>query len=405
MKLLILTSYFNPDLCAGSFRSSSLVDAIERNKSEKIELKVITTLPNRYEKYSVQASAFEDHGWMQIFRIKIPKHSSGAFKQALAFLWYSYQAVKIAKDNDFDLVFATSSRFLTAYIGFIIAKRQKTKLYLDIRDLFTETLVQVKGGFFLRLISSLIRLLEKKMFAYACEINVVSPAFVDYVKESNSSSKITQFTNGIDAEFENFDFTQIFKKKYTSIIYAGNIGEGQALHKILPCVAERLIGEAEIVVVGSGGKDQLLRKIVEERGINNIKILAPVARQELIKIYREADILFLHLDKLPAFDKVLPSKLFEYAQTGKPILAGVMGLPKKFLDSEVDGSFTFEPNCLKSFLVAYDKLKSEQKYFSRSEFCLKYSRTEIMNNMAIAIIKSASNSSIDSNQEIDGAGF
>ena len=42
-------------------------------------------------------------------------------------------------------------------------------------------------------------------------------------------------------------------------------------------------------------------------------------------------ILFIHLNAYPAFEKVLPSKIFEYAATGKPILAGVSGYSADFI--------------------------------------------------------------------------
>ena len=45
MKILLLSYYFEPDLSAGSFRSSALY---KRLKNLGHEVEVITTLPNRY---------------------------------------------------------------------------------------------------------------------------------------------------------------------------------------------------------------------------------------------------------------------------------------------------------------------------------------------------------------------
>ena len=46
------------------------------------------------------------------------------------------------------------------------------------------------------------------------------------------------------------------------------------------------------------------------------------------------DVLFLHLNDYSAFRKVIPSKIFEYAATGKPIVAGVSGYAAEFLRHE-----------------------------------------------------------------------
>jgi glycosyltransferase involved in cell wall biosynthesis len=51
----------------------------------------------------------------------------------------------------------------------------------------------------------------------------------------------------------------------------------------------------------------------------------------------------LHLNDYPAFRKVPPSKLFEYAAVGKPILAGVAGHAAEFIDQEIDNAAVFPP--------------------------------------------------------------
>jgi len=52
--------------------------------------------------------------------------------------------------------------------------------------------------------------------------------------------------------------------------------------------------------------------------------------------------LFLHLNAHAAFEKVLPSKIFEYAH-GKPIWAGVAGHAARFIASEVPNAAVFAP--------------------------------------------------------------
>ena len=48
MKILFLSFYFPPDLCAGSFRAQSLIEGLK--KQDKItEIEILTTIPNRYK--------------------------------------------------------------------------------------------------------------------------------------------------------------------------------------------------------------------------------------------------------------------------------------------------------------------------------------------------------------------
>ena len=59
MKILYLTYYFRPDLCAGSFRNSSLFEALLKQVVKEDFVHVITTVPNRYGSYSVEGLAEE----------------------------------------------------------------------------------------------------------------------------------------------------------------------------------------------------------------------------------------------------------------------------------------------------------------------------------------------------------
>jgi hypothetical protein len=49
-------------------------------------------------------------------------------------------------NRDYDLVLATSSRLMTAALGALIARRKRARLYLDIRDIFVDTIGDVSPG-------------------------------------------------------------------------------------------------------------------------------------------------------------------------------------------------------------------------------------------------------------------
>ena len=118
----------------------------------------------------------------------------------------------------------------------------------------------------------------------------------------------------------------------------------------------------------------------------NVDILPPVDQSSLISEYLAADILFLHLNNHQAFLKVLPSKLFEYAATGKPILAGLNGYSKDFIKSEIDGCIVFNPGEVNDAIKKLDLLTI--KKFPRSKFITKFKRENIMKKMAMDILTS-----------------
>jgi len=172
-----------------------------------------------------------------------------------------------------------------------------------------------------------------------------------------------------------------------TVLYAGNIGEGQGLHTILPALAKRLEGKARFRVIGDGGRKSVLQQHLAD--ISNVDLLPPVSRNELIREYQNADILFLHLNDYPAFRKVLPSKIFEYAALGKPVWAGVEGYAADFLNEEVSNSSVFYPGNDEEAYRSFDTL--ELGLSPRTEFIAKFSRQQIMAEMANDIVSVVKN--------------
>ncbi|MBA3677884.1 MAG: glycosyltransferase family 4 protein [Sphingosinicella sp.] len=386
MKLLIFSFYFPPDLCAGSFRCGALVEALQRSMPDGMSVDVVTTQPNRYKGTIPQAPAIEQHGSVRIHRIDLPQHDSGMADQARSFVTFGRKALAIARrSGPHDAIFATSSRLMTAALGAWLSKRTGAPLYLDIRDLFPETMSGVLKGSRVRAVLPAIERIEKATFSRAETINVVSPGFLDHMRQVAPTATLRTFTNGIDDEFlalpahmarPNEDGPPV-------ILYAGNIGESQGLHNILPEAARRLAGRARFRIIGNGGRLAQLREGVAE--LDNVELRVPVPREQLLAEYAQADILFLHLNDQPAFLKVLPSKLFEYGALGHPILAGLAGVSADFVERELPDAAVFDPCDVDSMMTGFERVARAGPQ-DRSEFKKRFARDQIMREMADDLI-------------------
>ena len=384
MKILILSFYFKPDLCAGSFRMEGLVEALHQQIDPDVCIDILTTQPNRYVSYSQNALSIEVQGRITIRRFSLPAHRSGMLDQSLAFFAYAYQVVKETQSSKYDLVFATSSRLLTATLGAFIAFRVRARLYLDIRDIFVDTLQHVSLPFFSRLLIPVLRLLENLTLRRAAHVNLVSAGFVEYFMNRHPSISFSVITNGIDNFFINIDYAKQTVSLRTVVLYAGNIGDGQGLIHIIPEIARKLRDSHEFWIVGDGGQRPQLERSVKD--LENVKIKSPVGREDLLTLYRESDILFLHLNDYPAFLKVLPSKLFEYAATGKPIVAGVAGYPALFL-KDLPRVVTFQPSNVGEGIAAIRDIKLG--LVSRQSFIEHYRRVKLSQDLADSLLNVA----------------
>ena len=383
--IIYLTFYYEPDLCAGSFRNTPLIKELAQQADSETKITVITTVPNRYGSFQVEAPKQENFGNLTVYRIALPAHQSNMKDQILAFKEYYKSVLKIVKGMKYDLVVASSSRLFTSYLGYKIAKKINVHLYLDIRDIFYDTMEDVLNNTFIKAIAlPVIKKIEKKTFSYASHINLISAGFKQYFQKY-SNANYTYYTNGIDDIFINNDSkNSTTKREKYQIVYAGNIGEGQGLHKIIPSFAKKLENKVDFLIIGDGGAKQKLLQEIDNLGVSNVTFKKPVKRDELIKIYENCDFSFVHLNDYDAFKKVLPSKIFELACFDQPMIAGVGGYAKSFLKENVENCLLFSP-CNVEELVDIFNNYVYQKY-RREKFIHQFKRANINKELAQSIL-------------------
>ena len=383
-RILILSLYYPPDLSAGSFRTAALVEALRRQSAE-LRIDVVTTLPNRYHSFTSEAPAEERDGQLSISRIRLPPHRSNMIDQARAFGYFARVAAGRVRGRRYDLIYATSSRLMTAALGAWMAGRLHAPLYLDIRDIFVDTLKEIVPGIVARPLHPACSAVERWTIARAAHVNLVSAGFASYFTARYPARSFSYFTNGIDEEFLHVPRdTERKAGEPVVVLCAGNMGQGQGLHAIVPAVASRLGSRVKFRLVGDGGRRAQLESALADSRVTNVEVVAPMSREALIGEYRAADVLFLHLNDYEAFKRVLPSKIFEYAAIGKPIWAGVAGYAAQFLTAEVSNAAVFPPCDVEQALAAFDRL--DLRWEPREAFVHKYRRREIMRAMAADVL-------------------
>lgn len=386
MNILILSFYYPPDISAGSFRTKALVNSLLKDNDKKLTITVLTTQPSRYQSYSPPAPSVEESESVTIKRISVATCHNGMFGQAMLFLQYAKGVIKSIQGEEYDLVFATSSRMMTATLGSLVARKLSTKLFLDLRDLLTDALPDILPKHIGPFAAWTLRFVERWTLLKAQSVNLASPGFVKYFKSRYPNTPFTVYTNGIDDIF--IENPQLQNKPVTAklnILYAGNIGIGQGLHHIIPQLAAKLSHQAKFIIVGCGSAITQLRSALAQHNVTNVDIIEPVRRADLIKFYQDADVLFLHLNDMPSLKSVIPSKLFEYAATEKPILGGLSGFSAEFASNNISNIGLFKPCDVESALTALQELHIGMT--DRRDFISKFSRKNIVRKMANELLK------------------
>ncbi len=385
--ILILSYYYEPDLSAGSFRNTALVKMLSKCLTEMTHIHVICTHPNRYAGHQKSAPDYEEIGNLYIHRIRVPQHNNQFLKQIISFYYYQKGVWKIAKKLNFHNIYVSTSKLFTGYLAYRLSKRTLAPYYLDIRDLFSENLGDmIPYSFIAKPISRFIRkYFEIPTLMNAKQISINSEGFRASIP-STYRGKVCFFPNGIDDLFYGWTQEKGLSTKQFTVTYAGNIGEAQALHKIIPPIADFFKRSHIFQIIGAGSAKHKLVEEINRLGLRNVILIDPVERSKLLEYYSNSHYLFLHLNNYKSLEKVLPSKLFEYGGGDVPILAGVAGYTKQFIVNEMkDNVFIFEP-CNYEMLRDYMEFHHYVIQF-RLAFIKKYNRQNISFEMTESLLE------------------
>lgn len=382
MQILFLSFHFDPDLGPVAIRNSLIARALSIHDTVD-KINVITTLPNRWGDIATDAPTFERDGNLTIHRVKVGKYRNGVANQALVFAAYARQVIYLTKNNSYDLVYASSSKLATGFLGAYIARNQGALYYLDIRDLFMETINEYYPSNIFKIFFPIFSWINRYSIRNADKINILSEEFSTHIKKINSLVPLSSIPHGVDSQFQLINNNYHKNEKCKEILYAGNVGFGQSLETIISAVSQELPTPWRITVIGSGASIEKFK--IQTRELRNVNIEKPIARNDLIKRYQRTDVLLLHLNAISAFKKTLPSKIFEYAATGKPILVGAEGYLLRFIrENKIPGVYTFTPNDASSFFHAFEKI--EKHHFDRGDFVKNWSREEKVREMVNDIV-------------------
>ncbi|MGL5903677.1 MAG: hypothetical protein ACRCZO_13425, partial [Cetobacterium sp.] len=248
-KVLILIDNFTPDLGAASFRFESLVKNLI---SKKIQVKVLCSSPNRIKLKDIEELELKN---LEVYRISNNLDiKSGVILKSISYFKFLIKSLKIGLklSNDVDLIIATTPQLLVGVSGALISFIKKKKLILDIRDLWPDTIIDMKKMSKYNLIYLSLKLLEKVMYMTANLIVYNSPEFKSYLQNKNKNIKL--ITNGIDKNiidyFKKYS-TKLEPKINYKMMYAGNLGIAQNL-TILIDFAIKYKSEIQIILIGKG---------------------------------------------------------------------------------------------------------------------------------------------------------
>ncbi len=350
MKILYISQYFYPEVCAPSNRAMANVKYLA---DKGHEVNVLTEMPNHprgviFEGYKHKLFLKESIDNFLINRVWVFTSKKKNFITRMLF-YVSFMIFgtihTLINWKKYDIVYTSSPPLFVAGIATILKKFfPKIKSVFEVRDLWPDSAIDL-GELNNRFAIKLSMRLEKKIYSISERIIVISKYIKNKIIDKGiAEDKITIIHNGTDEEFitKTKKVPQNLLEKYKTkknfiVVYAGNIGIAQNLNIVINS-AEMLQNENILFLfVGDGPNKNKLEQLVIRKKIANVIFVGEIDREKIHEYLCLADCGVVILKRIPLFTGALPSKIFDYMACDLPILLGVEGEAKTLIEDSGTG--------------------------------------------------------------------
>lgn len=381
MRILFLSDNFPPEVNAPASRT---FDHCREWVKQGHQVTVITCAPNfpqgkvypGYKNRLWQEEEMEGIRVIRVWTYIVP--NKGFFKRTLDYISFSITAFLAGLFNKTDLIVATSPQFFCALAGRTLSFWKRRPWVMEVRDLWPESIKTVglvqKDNLFIRY----FEWQEMRCYRSARRIVVVTDSFKQRMVERGiAADKIHVVKNGVNKDLFTpipkdealLDELQLRGKRI--IGYIGTHGLAHKLDFILHC-AKHLEERSDLhfLLLGNGAAKDGLLQLKEKLGCTNVTMLDSVPKQEVSRYISILDVSLINLRKSSLFTTVIPSKIFENAGMGIPILMGVEGEAQQIVEGYGAGC-CFEPENADDFRLKLNALLEPSTYEACKQGCLR----------------------------------
>lgn len=314
--VMIITSYFPPETGAASNRIFHLAEGLQKRE---YNISVVTPLPNYptgkiFEGYKGKFSHKSTEKGISVHRLWIyASNSKNKILRLIAMLSYSFSLMWFFIRNSIPkTVIVQSPPLLVAFTCMLCLKSKKRKLILNVSDLWPIAGLELgafKKGWSYRLLEKIERFNYKR----ADLVLGQSHEILSHVQSIIPQKDIFLYRNYPDFEVGNYVY--VVPEKRIKIVYAGLLGIAQGIYKLCQ---ELDYEKIEFHIYGSGAEQHKIESFIKENPELPIVYHGHITRSELHSELVKYDVTIIPL--LKRIYGSVPSKIFEYAKLGLPML-------------------------------------------------------------------------------------
>lgn len=394
MKVLFITDNFPPELNAPATRT---YEHCKLWAARGVDVTVITGAPNFpqgkvYDGYRNSLFNIEHMDGIRVVRVWTYMAPNSGFVRRIAdytsFAATSFFAGLFIKS---DVIIATSPQFFTTFSAAALSALKRKPWIFELRDIWPESIAAVGAAKNRKLLRALEKI-ELTLYRSASRVVAVTKAFKEnLVSRGVSADHIEVVTNG--ADLSRFSPQEKDMKLQDSLNlsgktvfgYIGTHGMAHGLDFIVGAIAKLKNEPYHFLFIGDGAEKARVMALAQEKGLTNATFLDPIAKHEVPRYLAQIDVALVPLRPSETFKTVIPSKIFEAAAMGKPILLGVDGHAREILEEYGAGVF-FIPGDEEDFLAKVRLIAADPELYKNLQegalrLARQYDRQTLAENM------------------------
>ena len=315
--IIIISNYFPPEIGAASNR----IFQLSKDLSKQHKVTVICPFPNYptgkiFDGYRYKFSVTETIGSVDVKRLWVfPSVSKNKFVRLFSMLSFSFSIVwffmwhKIPKT-----VIVNSPPLLVAFTSLLFLNSKKHKLILNVSDLWPSAgidLGAIKKGLAVKMLLKIEAYNYKKPHLLLGQ----SEEIITHIKTIVPNAKTFLYRNFPSFQAPLIKNTTPSESKKIRVVYAGLLGVAQGVLKLCK---EIDFNPIELHIYGTGAEEDEINNFISKNPHLPITFHGSLKREALHQVLIDFDVTIIPL--LHRIYGSVPSKIFEYARLGLPII-------------------------------------------------------------------------------------
>ena len=342
LKILLLQQYYFPEMTGGARRAKELSEEFVINGHK---VTVFTTYPREFRSmpgYDVKRTEVLNRVTIIRSNTIFNVGKNPIIRMLSYFMYVIHSFIYISKNrNNYDILISMAP--LPSAIAPALANRMyKIPHHFDIPDILPDLGI-VAGMINNKFLINFLYKIEKWVYNNSDSISTCTRGQLGNINSKGISiNKLKWIPDWIDTEFH-YSNLKLYKEDISNIIkypgkkiisFIGNIGALQnpeIFLDIMISLSEQGHNDILFLFVGDGIMLPHIKKIKEEKNIDNVKILGRMKREYIPAIMDISDVLVANYVSDEHLDLYIPGKTFEYAISNTPIVIGARGDAKNLI--------------------------------------------------------------------------